>query len=55
MGKAYVRSKIRIESYYCRREYDYDYSHFVKTVENPREEMFLAHFMTIWEIKDKII
>jgi hypothetical protein len=28
------------------------YSHFVKTIENPREEMLLAHFFVIWEIKD---
>ena len=28
------------------------YSHFVKTFENPREEMLLAHFFVIWEIKD---
>ena len=28
------------------------FSHFVKTFENPREEMLLAHFMVIWEIKD---
>jgi hypothetical protein len=24
----------------------------VKTIENPREEMLLAHFFVIWEIKD---
>jgi hypothetical protein len=28
------------------------YSHFVKTIENPREEMLLAHFISIWQIKD---
>ena len=28
------------------------YSHFVKTIENPREEMLLAHFCVIWEVKD---
>jgi hypothetical protein len=28
------------------------YSHYVKTIENPREEMLLAHFSTIWQIKD---
>ncbi len=28
------------------------YSHYVKTVENPREEMLTAHFMVIWELKD---
>jgi hypothetical protein len=28
------------------------YSHFVKTFENPREEMLLAHFFVIWEVKE---
>jgi hypothetical protein len=28
------------------------YSHFVKTIENPSEEMLLAHFIVIWEVKD---
>ena len=28
------------------------YSHYVKTIENPSEEMLLAHFMVIWELKD---
>ncbi|MBX9888836.1 MAG: nuclear transport factor 2 family protein [Flavobacteriaceae bacterium] len=53
LGKAYVRSKIRI-SHIIAEEHmiSVRYSHFVKTVENPREEMLLAHFMTIWEIKD---
>jgi hypothetical protein len=25
---------------------------FCKTIENPREEMLLAHFISIWQIKD---
>jgi hypothetical protein len=29
------------------------YSHYVKTVENPREDILLAEFMVIWEIKDE--
>ena len=28
------------------------YTHYIKTIENPREEMILAHFMVIWEILD---
>ena len=28
------------------------YSQYVKTIENPREEMLLAHFIVIWEIRD---
>ena len=53
LGVAYVRSKIRIS--HILEEEDQiavRYSHFVKTFENPREEMLLAHFMVIWEIKD---
>ncbi len=50
---AYTRSKIRIS--HILEEGDLvsvRYSHYVKTFENPREEMLLAHFMVIWEIKD---
>lgn len=53
LHKAYVRSKVRIS--HILEENDtisVRYSHFVKTIENPREEMLLAHFMTIWQIKD---
>lgn len=28
------------------------YSHYANTIENPNEEMLLAHFMVFWEIKD---
>ncbi len=28
------------------------YTHHIKTIENPREEMILAHFIVIWEILD---
>jgi hypothetical protein len=31
------------------------FSHFAKTIENPREEMLLAHFIAIFEIKDNKI
>ena len=53
MSKAYVRSKARISHIVV----DGDqvavrYSHYIKTIENPREEMLLAHFMVIWELKD---
>jgi predicted SnoaL-like aldol condensation-catalyzing enzyme len=53
MSKAYVRSKARISHLVP----DGDtvavrYSHYIKTIENPREEMLLAHFMVIWELKD---
>ena len=28
------------------------YTYYVKTIENPEEEIPLAHFITIWEVKD---
>ena len=53
LGKAYIRSKARIT--HILEEVNtvaVRYSHYVKTIENPREEMLLAHFMVIWELKD---
>lgn len=53
LGKAYVRSKVRIT--HILEEDDMvsvRYAHYVKTIENPREEILLAHFMVIWQIRD---
>lgn len=53
LGRAYVRSKARIS--HIVQDGDtvaVRYSHYIKTVENPREEMLLAHFQIIWEIRD---
>ena len=56
LNKSYVRSKVRISHIIEEGNMvSVRYSHFVKTVENPREEMLLAHFFVIWEIKDKKI
>jgi hypothetical protein len=53
LGRAYVRSKIRISHIIAENDMiTVRYSHFVKTIENPREEMLLAHFISIWEIKN---
>lgn len=53
LSKAYVRSKIRISHLLAEGNLvSVRYSHFVKTIENPREEMLLAHFIVIWEVKD---
>lgn len=52
--KAYIRSKIRISHVIEEGNMvSVRYSHFVKTIENPREEMLLANFFVIWEIKDQ--
>ena len=29
------------------------YSHYVTTHENPKDELLLAHFMCIWEVRDE--
>ena len=53
ISKAYVRSKVRISHILEEGNMvSVRFSHYVKTIENPREEMFLAHIMIIWEIKD---
>lgn len=53
LSKAYVRSKTRITHILEEgNTVSVRYSHFVKTIENPREEMLLAHFMVIWELKN---
>lgn len=53
LSASYVRSKIRIHSLLQEKnQVAVRYSHYVKTVENPREEMLLANFFVMWEIKD---
>ena len=53
LGKAYTRSKVKISHIFSKDNLvSVRYNHYVKTIENPREEMLLAHFMVIWEIKD---
>jgi len=56
LSKAYIRSKVRISHILAQKDLvSVRYSHFVKTIENPREEMLLAHFIVIWEIKDGML
>ena len=53
LSKAYVRSKVRISHIISENDLvSVRYSHNVKTIENPREEMFLANFIVIWQLKD---
>ncbi|MBK0368418.1 nuclear transport factor 2 family protein [Flavobacterium agrisoli] len=53
LSQAYVRSKVRISHIVEEGEnVAVRYAHYVKTIENPREEILLALFMTIWQIKD---
>ena len=54
LSRAYIRSKVRISHILEEgNTVAIRYSHFVKTIENPREEMLLAHFIAIWEVKDE--
>jgi hypothetical protein len=53
MSKAYQSSRIHItQLLHENNEVTVRYTHYVKTIENPREEMILAHFMAFWEVKD---
>lgn len=53
LAKAYVRSKIRISHVIQEKNLvSLRFSHFVKTIENPREEMLIGNFFVIWEVKD---
>lgn len=53
LAKAYVRSKIRISHILQEKNLvSLRFSHFVKTIENPREEMLMGNFFVIWEVKD---
>lgn len=53
MARAYIRSKIRISHILQENNLvSLRFSHFVKTIENPREDMLLGNFFVIWEVKD---
>jgi hypothetical protein len=54
MARAYIRTKIRISHILQEKNLvSLRFSHFVKTIENPREEMLLGNFFVIWEIKEE--
>ncbi len=54
LAKAYIKSKVVInQMIQDKNQVAVRYSHFVKTFENPREEMLLANFFVIWELKDE--
>lgn len=56
MNASYVRSKARIHTILQEKnQVAVRYSHYVKTIENPREEMLLANFYVIWEVKDDML
>lgn len=53
MSKAYTRSKIKVSHILAEgNTVSIRYHHYVTTIENPREEILLAPFIVIWEVKD---
>jgi hypothetical protein len=53
LAKSYIRTKARISHIIkSKNMVSVRYELSVKTFENPSEEMQLANFMVIWEIKD---
>ena len=53
MSASYVRTKVKIHSLLVdKNQVALRYSQFVKTVENPREEMLLANFFVVLELKE---
>ena len=54
LSKAYLSSRFDIGHIVAENQkVAVRYSHYVSTIENPNEEMLLAHFMIIWELKDE--
>ena len=53
MSASYVQTKVKIHSLIQEKDQvALRYSQFVNTVENPREEMLLANFFVVLELKD---
>lgn len=53
LSKAYVRVKYDIKHLIAKEEtVIVRFTQYAKTIENPHEEMFIANFMVIWEMKD---
>ena len=53
LSRSYIRSKVIISHIVKEGNLiSVRYSHSVKTIENPREDILLANFMVIWELKD---
>lgn len=53
LNKSYCASRVDISHMVCEGDtVSVRYTHYVNTFENPSEEMILAHFVIIWEVKD---
>ena len=53
LERTYIRFKAKIIHLLVDKDLvSINYSLYVRIVENPREELYLTDFMTIWEMKD---
>jgi len=53
MGKSYTSSRVEITHILEENsQVSVRYTHYVTAIENPAEEMVLAHFVMFWEVKD---
>lgn len=53
MSKSYCASRLEISHMVAEgNNVTVRYEHYVNAIENPTEEMLLAHFVVIWEVKD---
>ena len=53
ISTSYIETRVAIHSILQEKnQVAVRYSHFIKTMENPREEMLLSHLFAIWEVRD---
>jgi len=54
LSKSYIASRIEINHILeDNQKVSLNYTHYVAPIENPNEEVILAHFMVICELKDE--
>ncbi len=53
LSSSFDSLRVEIEKKFAKKEnVAIHFSYYVRTIENPDEEMPLAHFVAIWELKD---
>ncbi|AWH85842.1 hypothetical protein HYN59_12340 [Flavobacterium album] len=56
LEKSYCASRLEISHILAEGDtVSVRYTHYVNAFENPHEEMILAHFVVIWEVKDDLL
>ncbi|AVR46188.1 hypothetical protein C7S20_13485 [Christiangramia fulva] len=54
LASSFDSLRAEVEKVFAKREnVAIHFTYYVRTIENPDEEMPLAHFVAIWELKDK--